>query len=321
MQEYTNFLAQEKPGPVEGWIIHTRHSVGFVKGCLHPLPLLYYVPRIVHNTKSWDYTSSIYMLERYEPELIHDDHCLGGRHPAINPSSPTVRLQPPYDAYTRVKRTCISSRVCQTALELIEYITSSISDPIYAGFTGGLAYNPENASDIDIVVYGFSNAYRVYKLLRDLRSEGVLKPFIGVGHAWSESDKMLHSMLATRRLLFGLYKEYEYNVKLVSCVKPGKCFHIRKSGKVCVIGRVCRAYPFTIPAVYVLCSSRERVTVLTHRLRFLEIPLNAVVEVCGIVEFWPGRRRIIVPDHGGYIAVVGAVDRDEELKRVESIAD
>ncbi|HIQ23919.1 MAG TPA: hypothetical protein EYH50_02595 [Pyrodictium delaneyi] len=177
------------------------------------------------------------------------------------------------------------------------------------GVTGGLAYNPYKASDIDIVVYG-AHADRVYQLLVKLRREGITTPYRGVGHSWSSSDIELNRALNKERVLIGYINGFEYNVKLVPCTKPAPCIPFKTvNTRVKVRGVVRHVSPYTVPAVYKLelykpltlgTKSYTWVYLFSHRLRYTEILEGMAVEAKGVLEEFEGLVRL-VPDHSGYV--------------------
>ncbi|WP_338248942.1 hypothetical protein [Pyrodictium abyssi] len=196
--------------------------------------------------------------------------------------------------------------LCRKARDLVDAIMGYTD---LVGVTGGLAYNPYKASDIDIVVYG-SRVDRVYQLLVELRREGVTAPYRGAGHGWSSSDIELNTALNKERVLIGYIDGFEYNVKLVPCTKPAPCIPFRtvKAG-VKARGVVKRVSPYTVPAVYRLelykpltlgTKSYTWVYLFSYRLRYTEIPEGMAVEAKGVLEEFEGLVRL-VPDHSGYV--------------------
>ncbi|KSW11978.1 hypothetical protein CF15_04095 [Pyrodictium occultum] len=290
----------EDLGPVEGWIAYTSHTIGFVKGCFQPLPLLFYTPRIVDGRKTW-------ILPRTVPPdeglAAGREPCLGGRETLLlRPGR--ARLESPVAAAKRL-RSC-STRLCRAALQLLDELRAYTE---LAGVTGGLAYNPAGAGDIDIVVYG-TGIEEVYKLLQDLRIEGVTRPYHGRGHGWSRADMELNRAIAGDRVLIGYMGGFEYNVKLVPCRRPARCTPIRILAEGALVRGVLRPVsPYTVPALYKLelekplrlgLGSYNWIYLLTHRLRYTEMPRGLRVEVLGDIEHFEGSVRL-VPDHGGYV--------------------
>jgi len=182
------------------------------------------------------------------------------------------------------------------------------------GVTGSLAYSPEDAEDIDLVAYG-PRIERVYKALRDLREDAITQPFRGRGHAWSDYDYLLNNIIASRRLLFGYYKGFEYNVRLVYCTKPVRCIPIRVLGRARLEADIVSSISFSTPALYTLrirkifdtdislLNGLEYIQMITFRLRYMEIPVSSRIIVRGEIESLEGVPRII-PDHGGFVRIV-----------------
>jgi len=198
------------------------------------------------------------------------------------------------------------SRLCKQALEFVDLIMSHTD---LVGVTGGLAYDPEGASDIDIVVYG-ARVDEVYRLLVDLRREGVTSPYLGSGHGWSSDDLALNTVAREERVLIGYVGGFEYNVKLVHCTRPAPCTPFRILNlEAKVRANVRHVSPYTVPAVYRLelneplkigTRSYTWIYLLSHRLRYTEIPEGMAVEAKGVLEEFEGLLRL-VPDHSGYV--------------------
>jgi len=276
---------------VEAWLVKASDFIGFVKGCNHPLPEYIVVPRIVKGSKTW---SAVH------PRLAKETPCFDF---PVSVAGPSARFLSPVDAAQRLRRNCASG-VCRAALELLDALASAVGwDSV--GVTGSLAYSPEQADDIDIVVYGYGKVLEAYRVLAELRGSGLTRPYLGRGHAWSREDRLLHAKLARKRLLFGVFQGYEYNVRLVTCTSPAPCTRVRSLGHIEVRGRLCSALGFTTPAHYMLCTTGgHRVHIVTYRLRYSELPLGVMLEVRGLRQELCGRE-LVTPDHGGYIRIVG----------------
>lgn len=293
----------ENLAPVEGWLVKGRDFVGFVKGCLHPLPKLFITLRIIHGKKTWSPLPTTKQLPQGLQLVDHE--CLGGR-PALLANPDMVRLVSPVDVAVGVGREC-NTPLCQAAIELAEYLQGTGC----VGLTGSLAYNATSAHDIDVVVYSREPA-RVYERLRRLRSENLTEPLRGIGKSWSRRDTVLHRAIMGRRLAMGLFKGFEYNVKIVPCLQPEECRPIRYLGHVTLEGVLTPVSSYTIPAIYTLeVQGQEyhagdvrcrRLTLYSLRLRYTEIP-RAIVRVRGALEIWDGENCVVVPDVGGWVEV------------------
>jgi len=294
--------------PVDSWLVKLDNIIGFVKGCFQPLPGYFIVPRIVFGKKTWSLRGAI--SHRGVRFMKHE--CIGGRSSYIAYPGPAHFISP-IDSAEVLREKC-GSALCRAALELLEHIVS-ITDLV--GVTGGLAYNPLGASDIDIVAYG-PRIEEVYKALRDLRLDGITSPFTGRGHGWRDSDHILNSLIREQRYLLGYYKGFEYNIRLIYCTKPARCNPIRLLGRVKLEAEVISAIGFSTPSLYVLKPKRiyagdekiigeiaraQLLQMLTYRLRYAEIPVRTVILVEGELESHEEVPRI-VPDHGGSVSII-----------------
>ena len=253
--------------------------------------------------KNWNSYISANIISIDDAIVPRNEPCLYKRKvPLLAPDK--ARLESPLTAATKLK-SC-NMPLCRRALELVELI-ESVTELV--GVTGGLAYNPTNASDIDIVVYG-SRLDDVYRLLVDLRQDGVTTPHRGHGHGWNRADITLHKTIGEQRVLFGYIDGSEYNVKLVPCTRPERCMPVSLLiENLTISGILEQVSPYTIPAVYRLMlreplrlndANYSWIYVLSYRLRYTELPSGMKVEVKGVLEESEGIIRI-VPDHGGYV--------------------
>ena len=278
-----------------------------MKGCFHPLPGFFFVPRVVSGKKV--HRPIIANHSNQGLNLVRHP-CLGGRRAFIvHPGN--ARLLSPIMAAKNLKTMC-SSKLCKAALDFLEYLSAEGEGLV--GVTGSLAYDPRNAEDIDLVAYG-PRIERVYKALRDLRKDGITLPFRGRGHAWSDSDYYLNNVIASQRLLFGRYKGFEYNVRLVYCTKPARCTPIKVLGEAVLEADIVSSISFSTPAFYLMRIRRvlgtdvalptrlEHMHMMTFRLRYMEIPTGSRVMVKGEIESLEGVLRI-VPDHVGFVHIL-----------------
>ena len=283
-------------GPVEAWLARTRRSLGFVKGCHQPLPRLFYTLRLVDGVKTWAPPRGLAIDEAVAWRATR----CGIESYILDPAR--ASLVAPWEAAAGL-RGC-SAPACRAALELLELLGLAPGEPP-GGVTGGLAYSPGRAGDLDLVVYGARAGEEVYRALRDLREDGVTAPLRGRGHGWSAADERLHGALASARLLQGVYRGFVYEVRVVACTAPSHCPRIHVEGEAVVEGTVCGGAGYTTPSLYRLCGAGEAEwLVMTYRLRYTELPRGLRVRVRGQVQVLCGLR-VIVPDHGGSVEPLG----------------
>jgi len=283
-------------GPVEGWLARTRRSLGFVKGCHQPLPRLFYTPRLVGGRKTWNPPRGLVLDEAAAWTATR----CGIDSYTLDPSQ--ASLMAPWEAARRL-RGC-DAPLCRAALELLELLGLPLGEPP-GGVTGGLAYSPRSAGDMDLVVYGLGTGSEVYRALHDLREEGVTAPLRGRGHGWSRADEALHEALARNRLLQGIYRGRVYEVRVVACTAPSPCPRIFTEGWRSVEGVVCGGLGYATPSLYRVCGvDGEDWLVVSYRLRYTELPRGLRVRVQGQVQRLCGLR-VLVPDHGGSVEPLG----------------
>ena len=280
---------------IEGWIARTATgTIGFIKGCFQPDNNMYYFsPRIVH----------IDDIKKDQAVFYRRDACLGGKKVYMLDAR-RAELYSPIELKKKLK-SC-RRKICVDAREFIEYLPGD--DRI--GVSGRLGYDPENAHDIDIIVYGQREGEKVYKALIDLREDKVTEPFYGVGRGWSKYDAYLNKLVAERRVIFGLFRGVEYNVRIVPCVCPQKCIPRRTISRIATIGvLVDNRLSFTTPAYYIVRLDREVrvgrfriewIFLVTYRLKYSDLPAGLAVEIEGDLELFESLVSI-VPDHRGYV--------------------
>jgi len=308
LREAGSTYLREDLAPVDSWLIKLAGVIGFVKGCFHPLPSYFFTPRLIRGKKVWVTDPSI----AAPGARIARHPCLGGREAYIATPDEAVFVSP-YQAAKALREKC-SSRICLAARELVEYIGSA--DEL-VGVTGGLAYNPRRAGDIDIVAYG-PRIEEAYRVLRDLREESKTEPLQGEGHGWTSEDYELHMKIASRRLLLGYYKGVEYNVRLIYCTKPERCIPIRLLGEAEIEAHIVGGIGFSTPAIYLLRPKRVKsftpfaaealqrassIRLYTFRLRYMELPIGSTILVKGEVEEHEGVP-VLVPDHKGFVKIL-----------------
>ena len=277
-------------GPIEGWLIVDGNRVlGYVKGCQHPLPYLFVAPR---RSGSW--------------YVVRETRCFLGLVTPISKPKPHM-LASPFEAATRLRKACREKRSkwCLTVLGFLEELESSIGSGI--GVTGSAAYYFEEAGDIDIVVYGSRAGRRAYSVLREMREQGKTTPFKSIGKNWSKKDVELHKRLAEKRLLQGYYKDIPYTIRIVACKKPAPCIPVRVKNIVRVRARIAdSSLSYFTPAYYLLEEVHgdvelDRLVMLTHRIRYQELPNNTRIEVLGLIEEHCSMVYALTPDHNGYV--------------------
>jgi hypothetical protein len=298
---------------VEGWIVRTDSTIGYVKGCFQPAPgeLHYYVPRRILGEKlgKLSYGEALLaartVLGRDHGLVVTRLSRLCGKE-VILANLRKSSVGSPYDAANSI-RSC-KAKVCRAAAELLDYLPGE-----GVGVTGSLAYDPSSSQDIDVVVYGYRNAYRAYHALLDLRLSGVTKPLLDIKPEWTDADSELHKALAARRVLQGVFKGYHYSVRLVSCALASTQIPITCSGKIQVLGVLKSLGPnYLTPTYYVIEAFEEarflnariqRLYLATYRIRYTEIPSGSVVQVYGELQLHDGLP-MVVPDHGGYVKLL-----------------
>ncbi len=268
---------------MEGWIaLLDDGSVFIIKGCEHPLPCFFAVPKrlgLLRVKNPWSPTH----LDAWST-------CLGLRYPVICPGY--ASFTDPVEYLERLVASGFSD-------EILEALLSTTGGRV--GVTGSLVYEPWRARDIDIVVYGMRESTRALGVLLELWSKGALEP-VGVEEYTSTWREMsLDDWAAATRFnpLVFRYKGRVYSVKLVSCTEPTPCKPLeRVEIRVRVTIKSGIGAPCVIPRWYVgLASGIGEVLVYTLRSSLSCLPRGTVLEGVMTLEE-NGSFKRLVPDGG-----------------------
>lgn len=170
--------------------------------------------------------------------------------------------------------------------------------------------------DVDLVAYGVEASAQVYEALSTLRRRGLLKP-LGGRALIEEYRKNLEDAgvefngfvrRAAYRLLVGVYEGKPYSIRLVARRRP--LYGCRRTVKISWVEMVVRILDsskgFVTPAIYRVQPisgapgyADDLGFLVTYRIRYMELPEDAVAHVSGYLEHIPGLGYAVVPDHPG----------------------
>jgi predicted nucleotidyltransferase len=169
----------------EGDFILTRDKLFFdVKGYLHPpdriISFIRYYPskrgeRVIYSeryAKVYDLKKRFKFLEKKYPIYIYYDSVFHSKMQAV----PVGMVEKLYNPKEKVKELMKKSKseIEDEALNLIQALAKESNQEISNfGITGSILINLfTNNSDLDVIVYGFKTAVKVYEALRKLIQEG-----------------------------------------------------------------------------------------------------------------------------------------------------
>jgi len=276
-------------GPVEGWVaILPDGSVFVIKGCEHPLPCFYAVPKRLGYVR---------VRDPWTPTRLDSwSKCLEGHYPIVCPED-SVAIINPVEFLERLLAAGFMD-------EIIETLVSSVGEGV--GVTGSLVYEPWRSRDIDVVVYGCRGARRALEVVLELWSKGVVES-PGLGEYYATRREMSIEDWATIAALNPLYFRHSsraYSIKLVACTRPIRCkTRSRRLVETRVVVARGRGVPCTIPRLYeAVADGFGRITVYTLRSSLSCMPGGTILEgVMALEELEDGGKRL-VPD-GGVIGV------------------
>ncbi|RLG84473.1 MAG: hypothetical protein DRO40_01050 [Thermoprotei archaeon] len=275
------------PRLLEGELFTYKGVVWVVKGFQHPPGHIIAYPRYIVNSIPFRKVAANTEL----PSIFWN--CLKMRVPVI-PLNRSYFLQTRPDYTTReIMRLFIDAGISEDYI----YVTGSRALP--------LIYT---ANDIDLVIYGEKNCEKAYRLLLDLRADGVTRALQGMDlikeYMSKHKDIQLsdYEFLRKNSVLQGVYKGVRYSIRLVpyekgvnECIDEVNDF-IEYKGLVEIV-RVIRSY--TTPAYYEvrLLNTDKTVLMATYRLRYTELEKGIAAYVYGRLETH-NDKEVLVPDHG-----------------------
>ncbi len=264
-------------------------------------------PRQVGGYKCSGLDCGYRLAREIYPWLLHYDICVDMPTPQVPPAEVEEVLDPLEDRDETDPR----ARRLKRLLEA--------ESGAEVGVTGSSLLGV--GRDIDLIVYGFEASVQVYEALSTLRRRGVLKPLSGSA-LMEEYRKNLEDTRiglsgfrrrAAHRLLVGVYEGKPYSIRLVARRRPiYGCRRTIKISRVEMAARILDSSKgFVTPAIYriqplsgpqVYASDVE--FLVTYRIRYMELPECAMVQVSGYLEYIPGLGYAVVPDHpGGQVAL------------------
>lgn len=308
---------------LEGFYVKVGGDIFAVKGVLHPPGMAVAVPVYVKQGGGYRRIRAFrdalrYLEEKMPRRLAWLDY--------TGQPTPVVPLSEVEETYDPLEFDGSSTDAGRDAVRLKRIIESSAG--VEVGVSGSILLGLDTPkSDIDLVIYGVEAGERAYRLLRELRAEGVLKPVKSLDwivetrrDSATPPEKWLE--LESRKILTGVFGERLYSLKIVPL--PSEYWE-RLTQRVRCIGRsrlVCRvtgsrlglATPnlYTVDVLEVLRGTEEAYDasqVMSMRSRFSELARDGdVVEVEGRLEEVTTDGRIIR-------VFVGNSDEDEFIPR------
>jgi len=275
--------------PCEGDIIILNDSsLWIVKGCFHPIGYIIAVPRIINGRKVKKLKDMYKIITRYYTHFLRYIPELGLKAPLV----PRKFVRTFYHALSTksVKGLNKLHDICRELLDIIEGSCNT-----ECGITGSLLGGYYiDSSDIDLICL---DRPKLYDCLLKLRSEGVLLPlteevFSSELIEVSEGlDTKTHLKLITHKVLQGIYKGYRYTLRVINCSRLNNYL-----GPYDYVLRVPKAIlkvvttDYRTPSIFIVdiiklplgeytIRNRGKSLCISHRLRYTEIPVGALMMV------------------------------------------
>ncbi|MEM0066314.1 MAG: hypothetical protein QW741_02025 [Sulfolobales archaeon] len=266
----------------EGDIIkHKDGSVWVVKGCVHPLEGFVAIPRVVDGKKLKRVVEVEELINRYYLHYIKN-------LPEIGRDVPIV---PKRDVF-EVRRWSIEGRNCSNTF-LQQLLQTFDSLGLNCGIAGSNLGGYSSAeSDVDIHC---SSSPDAYDKVSSLYSQGVLKHLdfdeaIREVIEVSESLELKkHAELITKKYLQGMYKRKRVTIRIIDCGRLKKFLgpyeDLKKAELVVKVVESDYRTPAILRADVVRASVLvdKHVHLLTHRLRFVELPVGTLLYLEGTI--------------------------------------
>lgn len=267
---------------VEGDVIkHVDGSLWVVKGCVHTSEGFVAVPRVVGSKKIKRFAEAMEVVKRYYFHYIRKVQETGREVPVV-----------PENDILEVRRWGIEGRECgdpilRQFLQILDM--RGLNCGIAGSHLGGYS-RPE--SDIDVHCLDSPGAYSkissLYssEILRHLDLSEAVHEVVDV----SESlDSRKHAELITKKNLQGMYGERKVTIRIVNCDRIqkllGPYLDSRNAELVVKVAESDYRTPTTLRASVVRASILvdQYVYLISHRVRFTELPVETVLHVDGAV--------------------------------------
>jgi len=280
-------LSEALPYPVEGDIVELRDgSIWVVKGCWHGCEGLVAVPRVVLGRKVKRLSEAYEVVLRYYRHFVKYVEEIGREVPVV-----------PLSEVLRVLRWSIEGIKPQQPLVrdvLGKLWEAGLRCGVAGSYLGGY-YG--KASDVDVHCLDLPGSYE--RLCR-LYEDGVLE-HLGPGAVWEEVHEVSegievvrHTQLMMRKLLQGVYRGVRLTLRFINCerIKPllGPYVDVRPAELLVKVVASDYRTPSVIEAEVVRSSTRvpSALYLVSHRVRYAEIPEGTLISVEGFVRLSSG---------------------------------
>jgi predicted nucleotidyltransferase len=286
-------LSEALPNPVEGDLLELRDgSIWVVKGCWHGYGGLVALPRVVLGRKLKRFSEAYEVTLRYYRHFIRYVDIIGREVPIV-----------PHHEVSRVLRWGVEGVRLQHPLVcsiLEELWGAGLKCGIAGSYLGGYY---SRLSDIDVHCLDLPGSYG---RLRGLYESGVLER-MSSDKLWKEVyevseavDLAKHVQLMSYKLLQGVYRGVRLTIRFVNCdrIRPllGPYIDVRPAELLLEV-RVSDYRTPTVVEAEVVRSSTTRVPstlyLVSHRLRFAEIPEGTLLYIEGPVRLAPSGLHVV----------------------------
>ncbi|MCX8184924.1 MAG: hypothetical protein RMI56_00075 [Sulfolobales archaeon] len=268
---------------LEGDIVRLRDgSVWVIKGCAHPPGGYVALPRVVDGRKFKRFSESIEVVNRYYLHYLKNLREIGRRVPIV-----------PEQDIVEIRRWILDGlRVGDIeAQKLLQLLASrGLKCGIAGSYLGGYS---QSSSDIDIHCLDKPEAYsevRSLYLERVLEHLSLSEAVVELAEVSESIDLKIHAYFITKRYLQGRYRSRKVTIRIVNCDRVrdflGPYVDVRNSELIAKISESDYRTPAIIKAEVVRTSAQTNCSIylISHRLRFAELPEGTILSIRGAIE-------------------------------------
>ncbi len=290
------------PRLLEGELILRNGIVYVVKGFQHPSNYVIAYPR--YNVLTLE---KIHSKDYYKYINLSYWDCIDYNVPLI----PLEQVYPYNLQYCGINNRALFLR------KFLSEISNIDEEDIYVTGSYRVCLFNEETSDVDLIVYGSRNTKEMYRVLKDLREDGITKSLSNGGllmeyHKHEDLGFNEYRMLRNNSVLQGVFfDKIRYSIRLVPYTRGfNKCIERTKfigfyRLRIRIVDYI---QHYTTPAKYIVEVINapaklskilgKKIQLITYRLRYTELPPNTVLEGIFRVEVLVNNNIVrIVPDY------------------------
>lgn len=285
---------------VEGFILLHGDVLWMVKGCEHPSDGFIAYPRYFRDgSKVKDPNNGLTIARRLGLAKYIDD--LKMEVPVI----PRYSIDGILNPFNRSLWPPLSGVISEFLNEIGALDSGDV------GLTGSYLVSsviPVRPRDLDIIIRDVREGLRIYDALRELREDGITKPYVE-SEDFGGTDPITRNELLRHRVLEGVYRDkLVYSIRVLSCKQNTELRPISYVDYYTGNIRITRALsPIAMPYTYEALSNGGSVLIRSQRMRFSEIPVGTVLFLsnCRVEHYVSGETYLSLDNPECKVSIVG----------------